>query len=67
MQGRPHPVTAGLVLATGVGYAGEDDRAAKKAELDASCEAASEAKLAPLRAQYTEECVAAHNHRLGRE
>lgn len=52
------PLAAGFVLATGVGYAGEDDRAARQAELDAACEAAREAKLAPLRAQHIEECVA---------
>ena len=52
------PLVAGLVLATGVGYAGDDERAARQAELDAACEAAREAKLALLRAQYIEECVA---------
>jgi hypothetical protein len=30
---------------------------AEQARLDAACEAAREAKLAPLRAQYIEECV----------
>lgn len=52
------PLAAGLVLATGAGYAGDDEHAARQAELDAACEAAREAKLAPLRAQYIEECVA---------
>ena len=33
------------------------DREAKQAELDAACEQAREAKLAPLREQYIEECV----------
>ena len=51
-------VAAALVLATGIAWAGDDDRAARQAELDAACEAAREAKLAPLRAQYIEECVA---------
>jgi hypothetical protein len=37
--------------------AAASDRDAKQAELDAACEAAREAKLAPLRAQYVEECV----------
>ena len=51
-------LATGLVLATGIARAGDDDRAARQAELDAACEAAREAKLAPLRAQYIEECVA---------
>ena len=51
-------LAAGLVLATGVARAGDDDRVARQAELDAACEAAREAKLAPLRAQFVEECVA---------
>jgi hypothetical protein len=51
-------LAAGLVLATGIAGAGDDDRAARQAELDAACEAAREARLAPLRAQYIEECVA---------
>jgi hypothetical protein len=51
-------LAAGLFLAAGVASAGDDDRAARQAELDAACEAAREAKLAPLRAQYIEECVA---------
>jgi len=29
----------------------------KQAELDAACEAAREAKLAPMRAEFVEECV----------
>lgn len=33
------------------------DRDAKQAKLDAACEQAREAKLAPLREQYIEECV----------
>lgn len=37
---------------------GEEARAAKQAELDAACEIARAEKLAPLRARYTEECVA---------
>ena len=35
----------------------ELDRAAKQTELDAACERAREQKLAPLRAQFVEECV----------
>ncbi|NNK37682.1 MAG: hypothetical protein HKP03_04335 [Xanthomonadales bacterium] len=33
------------------------NRDRKQAELDAACEAAREKKLAPMRAQYIEECV----------
>lgn len=33
------------------------NREAKQAKLDEACEAAREAKLAPLRAQFVEECV----------
>lgn len=35
----------------------ESERAANQAELDAACEKAREEKLAPLRAQFVEECV----------
>lgn len=35
--------------------AGSSDK--KQAELDAACEAAREAKLAPMRAEFIEECV----------
>jgi len=40
-----------------LGTATAADREAKQAELDAACEQAREAKLAPLREQYIEECV----------
>jgi hypothetical protein len=33
------------------------DRSARQAELDAACEKAREQKLAPLRAEFVEECV----------
>ena len=50
-----------LILLTqgGPAAAGEDEeRAAKQAELDATCEVARAEKLAPLKARYIEECVA---------
>jgi hypothetical protein len=49
-----------VMLAATAGPAGatEEDRGARQAELDAACEVAREAALAPLRAQYVEECVA---------
>ncbi len=40
-----------------LGTAAAGNREAKQAELDAACEQAREAKLAPLREQYIEECV----------
>ena len=46
-----------LALASADGIANRD-REQKQAELDAACEAASEKKLAPMREQYIEECVA---------
>ncbi len=36
----------------------DEARAAKQAELDRACEAAREEKLAPLRRQFVEECIA---------
>jgi hypothetical protein len=35
----------------------DEQRKARQAELNAACEAAREAKLAPLRKQYVETCV----------
>lgn len=48
-------LTAGLALQAEA--AGEKERAVKQAELDAACEKAREAKLAPLRAHFVQECV----------
>jgi hypothetical protein len=48
---------AGSLLFPAAGLAAGGDRATQQAELDAACEAARERKLAPLRAQYVEECV----------
>ena len=44
-----------LVLATGA--MADRDRDRKQAELDAICEEAREAKLAPMREQFIEDCV----------
>lgn len=50
-----------LTLMLGVAIAGDAaadrNRDQKQAELDAVCEAAREAKLAPLREKFVEECV----------
>jgi hypothetical protein len=51
-------LATGLAPAIGVARSGDDDRAARQAELGAACEAARDAKLAPIRAQYVEECAA---------
>lgn len=45
----------------------ERDREARQAELDARCEQARERKLAPLRAQYVEECVREKHYSTRRE
>jgi hypothetical protein len=50
-----------VVMALVVGPARADDeadRAARQARLDAACEAAREAKLAPIRKQIEAECLA---------
>jgi len=51
------PALAMLLLVTGQAVASDADWDAEQARLDAACEAARQAKLAPLRAQYVEECV----------
>lgn len=51
-------VLALLGTVAGAASATDQDRKARQAELDAACEAARQAKLAPLRARYVEECVA---------
>jgi len=38
--------------------ADEKERGSKQKELDAACETAREIKLAPLRQEYVEECIA---------
>ena len=43
------------------------DREARQAELDALCEEARERKLAPLRAQFVEECVREEHYSTRRE
>ena len=50
---------ASMLLAASAGTiaTADGDRNARQAELDVACEAAREAKLAPLRAQFVEECV----------
>jgi hypothetical protein len=50
-------VLAILTAAAGAASATDQEQKAKQAELDAACEAARQEKLAPLRAQYVEECV----------
>jgi hypothetical protein len=46
-----------LVLISAPVLASGSDWDAEQARLDAACEAAREARLAPMRAQYIEECV----------
>ena len=46
-----------LVVVLPNAAAQEDDKATKQEELDQACEDARERALAPLRAQYIEECV----------
>jgi hypothetical protein len=46
------------MLSLSNGVAGEKDQVSRQKELDAACERAREMKLAPLREQYIEECVA---------
>jgi len=47
-----------LILLAASPALGDEARTAKQAELDAACEAARQEKLAPIRKQYVEECVA---------
>lgn len=53
-------------LAVPAQAASESDREAKQAKLDEACEQAREQKLAPLRAQFVEECVR-EKHQSSRE
>lgn len=50
-------VTLMLGVAIAGSAAADRNRDQKQAELDAACEAAREAKLAPLREKFVEECV----------
>lgn len=50
-------VLALLTAAAATASETDDQRKARQAELNAACEAAREAKLAPLRKQYVETCV----------
>lgn len=60
----PKPAAATLLALTVFLFASTDiagsdkDRAARQAQLDAACEAAREQKLAPIRRQFVEQCVA---------
>jgi len=47
-----------LVLLSASPALADEARDAEQAKLDAACEAARQAKLAPIRKQYTDECVA---------
>ena len=47
-----------LILLAASPALGDEARSAKQAKLDAACEAARQEKLAPIRKQYTDECVA---------
>ena len=58
-----HLLVSGLatgLLCISVGAPGSDNNQATQAQLDAECEAARESKLAPERARFIEECVAAN-------
>jgi len=50
-------VLAALLFVAGPAVAADSAWDAEQARMDAACEAAREAKLAPMRAQYVEECV----------
>jgi len=47
-----------LVLLAASPALSDEARQAKQANLDAACEAARQEKLAPIRKQYTDDCVA---------
>ena len=46
-----------VVSAAGLAYETEEERKAKQAELDATCEAARQVEIIAARAQLVEECV----------
>ena len=50
-------MAASLSLVATTGAMADRDRERKQAELDAACEEAREAKLAPMREQFIEDCV----------
>ena len=61
-------ILSGLLLFVAAQQAEADrDRETRQAELDARCEQARERKLAPLRAQFVEECVREKHYSTRRE
>lgn len=56
------PIAAAALLWTALliapaGFASDEERAARQAELDRACEAARELRLRPIRQQFIQECV----------
>lgn len=51
-------LTLAVIMLASATASADQARDAKQARLDAACEAARQAKLAPIRQKYTDECVA---------